>query len=544
MASVRSIDDALSLTLTTNGRVLRNLIHGADTVMSHILHFYHLSAADFVDISPAAGVLGSPWDDGLGTGGHAFGATSDCKFVSLTQVVALANATNGRVTGELVESYVMALNMRKEAHTMGAIFSGRQPIQNAIVPGGVSTLFTASDVLNFRGKLNTIRNFINRYYIPDVVYVATRSTGAGLGEDWSKYWFVGTNPGLLLSYGDYPLSGAEAPFRTITDNDKMLIARGLSTYNSTALATFHSASIAEYVDYSYYSSPTGLHPSVGVTTPDVSLVSSTSAHNQYSWLKAPRYGGNSAEVGPLARMFATYLSTTTREGLAACPKVVEAQSYSLGNIHSALSLPAAGYTAAQLVDAALAVVSAVANTTVGVFQLFSPLGRHAARALECKYVADAMYSWLDDLTLNHDTTSVATGAGAYTATFKTGSGYVEHTMPKAISYGEGLAEAPRGALGHWIKIANKKIANYQCVVPSTWNCGPKGGTGAQRGPAESVLQGIVASASHNADDAICNIARMLHPYDFCIACAVHVVAPDGKEITKFEMGLDGKTKKL
>jgi len=532
MASVRSIDDALDITLNTNGRVLRNLIHGADTVMSHILHFYHLSAADFVNISPAAGVIGSPWDNG--TGGNAFGSTSDCQFVSLTQV----NILNKGITHELVESYVMALNMRKEAHTMGAIFSGRQPTSNAIVPGGVSTLFTASDVVNFRGRLNTVRNFINKYYIPDVVFVATRSNVGG--EDWTKYWFVGTNPGTLLSYGEYPEVGTPFSATTLTSAD-MLLSRGLATYNGVAgtpnAVSFNSASIAEFVDYSYYSSQSGLHPSIGVTTPNVSLVSLTTAHDQYSWLKAPRYGGNSAEVGPLARMVATYLANVTGP---TPPKVTENQSYTLGNINSNLTLPAQ-YSVTNLVDAALGVVSLLAGTTVAVPQLFSPLGRHAARALECKFVADAMYSWLDELTTPQAAISTTT-LGGYTTTVATGSGWVEHTLPKVTKMGEGLAEAPRGALGHWITISNKKIANYQCVVPSTWNACPKG-NGSVRGPAESVLIDLNPSVSSNPDDMICNIARMLHPYDFCIACAVHVVTPEGKDIAKFDMGLDGSIKK-
>jgi len=214
---VRSIDSALNITLTTNGRVVRNLIHGADTVMSHILHFYHLAAADFVDVS----ALGSPWDSSNSQSGPVgqlpFGVLSDCKLAALTtkSILGVANLSNGGITQQLVESYVMALNIRKEAHTMGAIFSGRQPIQNACVPGGVSTLFNAADVSDFRNRLNKVRNFINSYYIPDVVFVATRST---LG--WTGYWGVGTNPGKTLSYGEYPLLGAEAPFNTITDNTK------------------------------------------------------------------------------------------------------------------------------------------------------------------------------------------------------------------------------------------------------------------------------------------------------------------------------------
>jgi hydrogenase large subunit len=527
MASVRSIDSALGITLNTNGRVIRNLIHGADTVMSHILHFYHLAAADFVNVSPAAGILGSPWDDGQG--GAAFGAMSDCQLLSLTAVNTLVSTSAGRLTGELVESYVMALNKRKEAHTMSSIFAGRHPIQNAIVPGGVTTIFTQSDINDFRTKLNSIRDFINAYYIPDVVFVATASNVGG--EDWTKYWGVGTNPGLLLSYGEYPDNGG--PFNLEAAN-AMLLSRGVVTYPTTYSA-FDTNSIAEYVDYSYYSSPSGLHPSAGATTPDVSLVSSTTAQ-QYSWLKAPRYGGAAAEVGPLARVLASYTNTNPHT------MTESGSSVTLGTAVSALTLGAT-YTVTGLVDATLAAATLLAGSTVGAAELWSPLGRHAARALECKMVADAMYSWLDDLTLNHTAGTTANSREVYTSTVNTGSGYVYVKIPKATVNGEGLAEAPRGALGHWITIQGKKIANYQCVVPSTWNCCPRG-NGNVTGPAESALTGVPASTSIDPNSAICNIARMLHPYDFCIACAVHVVNPEGKEIAKFKMDLDGGIKPL
>jgi len=534
MASVRSIDSALQITLNTNGRVLRNLIHGADTVMSHILHFYHLAAADFVNISPLDGILGSPWDDGQG--GSAFGALTTVGMVNLLT----RNPYNAGATKELVESYVLALNMRKEAHSMGAIFSGRQPTSNAIVPGGVTTLFNQGDIDAFKLKLNKIRNFINAFYIPDVVFVATRTNahdavgGQNGTQNWTDYWFVGTNPGRLLSYGEYPLAGAEAPFNTITSNStNMLLQRGVVDYPPASVTAFNTNQIQEFVDSSYYSSADGLHPSVGATTPlaGAALSAALTSGTRYSWLKAPRYGGVAAEVGPLARMMVTALGTGHT--------VVQTDSNGLSLIPA---IGSGSYTANSLVVETLkAAGTIVAGNTalLGLNNLFSPLGRHAARALECKYVADAMYSWLGELTTNNLTTDAATYQ-PYTTSQPTGSGYVYKAIPKATVMGEGLAEAPRGALGHWITIQSKKIGNYQCVVPSTWNACPTGN--AVSGPAEQALLGVNVGTGTN--DAICNIARMLHPYDFCIACAVHVVTPEGKDIAKFEMGLDGKIKKL
>jgi hydrogenase large subunit len=499
MASVRSIDSALGITLTSQGRTLRNLIQGADTVMSHILHFYHLAAADFVDISP----LGGPWNP-------AFGTTTTVKLAPLTT----ENTSNSGFTHQLVESYVAALNIRKLAHSMSARFSGRHPIQNAIVPGGVTTLFTASDVADFRTDLTAIRTFINGYYIPDVVFVASQNNIGG--DDWTTYWNVGREPGNLLSYGEYPLAGAEAPFDSFTEADeaKMLLARGASI-GIGGTPSWNIAKIKERTEFSYYDdSCDNLHPSVGLTTPDVSKVG---VAPDYSWLKAPRYDGNAMEVGPLARMVVSYLLDT---GAKDAPDTGLA----------VFTVPSR-YTITDLVGNALNALHK------GVTDLYSPLGRHACRALECKFVADAMDDWLTDL-------SASQTAGSdpdYLDSVNTGSGYVTYTIPKETKSGAGLAEAPRGALGHWITISNKKIASYQCVVPSTWNAGPRGASDGDTGPAESAVTGTTVGTGN---DAILNVARMIHPYDFCIACAVHLVSPDGKEIAKFKMDVDGKIKKL
>ncbi len=526
---MRSIDSALNITLNDNGRILRNIIHGADTIMSHILHFYHLSAMDFVDAS----ALGSPWSSG--TTGPAFGTL--CSAPALLSVTVL-NMNNNYVA----LNYVNALNIRRDAHTLGAIFSGRHPIQNAIVPGGVATIVTASDVENAKQILNKIRNFINTAYIPDVITVATL-TGQGGTPNYAPYWTVGTNPNRLLSYGEYPLAGANAPFVNITNSASMLIQRGV--VSGLNITSFDPALITEEVTYSKYSSPNGLHPSEGETEPD------PDKPGAYSWLKAPRYNGQSHEVGPLARVLASYVSgCSTLGGTVSVPNVSDAGT-ATGPVWFGST-----YNIVQLVDKAVgAVASRLGGAIIsfGYGNLYSPLGRHAARALECKFVADAMggacsaelngSSWLDALTFVSSTSEGGTNNVAY--------GYTYVQIPKATVYGTGLCEAPRGALGHWIKIQNKKIANYQCVVPSTWNNGPRGDGGpTDLGVTESVLYGLQVCAGDPANDvslqndAALNIARMIHPYDLCTACAVHVVSPEGKELVKFTFDPDGKIRRI
>jgi Ni,Fe-hydrogenase I large subunit len=394
---------------------------------------------------------------------------------------------------------------------------------------------SSSDIEEFSNLLDTVRNFINTAYVPDVVTVATLSS-----PNYSQFWSAGTNPGNLLSYGDFPIQTGTNPETLLLQRGLTIDARGATTVDFTTHPTAFLANVREYVGYSYYDAGSaalgypndGLHPSVGVTAPDVDLVGST--NQQYSWLKAPRYfyngTDNVCEVGPLARVYNTVFGDTTN-----APVVSEAKgTLTTANItvtpltHTALGgTPLAGGTY-TLAGMTLAVVGAL---PIGAADLVSVLGRHAARALECKYIADAMastgaaQSWLTELNT----------LGATSPT------YIYAKLPKKISLGAGWAEAPRGALGHWITIDKKRVASYQCVVPTTWNHGPRD-TAGNRGPAEQVLIG--AAVGTDTDSQVLNTMRFLHPYDFCIACAVHLVRPDGSTIAKVKWDTDGKIQKL
>jgi hydrogenase large subunit len=421
----------------------------------------------------------------------------------------------------VVGNYVESLTMRRKAHTMSAILSGRHPIQNAIVPGGVTTVPTVSDIATFSDLLDTIRNFINTAYVPDVVSVANA---------FPAYWTHGTDPGNLLSYGEYPI-------QTGTNPESLLLQRGIGTaalsLSLTGPPTAFLGNVREFVDYSYYDYPallagTGLHPHSGITSANVSYVNDTT---HYSWLKAPRMTASDTvcEVGPISRMVASYIAA-----LLGGPNPVVSADAGSGNV---TVTPLAGvvtgtYNLKGLVDTAFTLLA----PNPGTAGLLSVLGRHACRALECKLIADAMAAtnlpkatgeaWLTELTTN--------GITAPT--------YVYAKLPKKIALGSGWAEAPRGALGHWITIDKKRIANYQCVVPTTWNHSPMDGLN-QRGAAESALVGDAISVA-DTDATIVDILRYLHAYDFCIACAVHMVRPDGSTIAKVKMDLDGKVTKL
>jgi len=451
------------VTLNNAGRLIRNIVHAGDIVMSHILHFYHLSAADFIDFTAPGCIVGiAPW------------------VPQYTDAHMVSGATSPGTA--LIGSYVAALDIRRKCHTMISLFSGKQPCQAAIIPGGATTQFTTADVTKARTLLTTVRNFIDSTYIPNVVAVAT--IGA-----LSSYWDLGAGCGNLLSYGDFPSASGT-----------LLLKQGLGLNFGASTEAFNAANIREYVGHSYYndtSAGAGYAPFDGETDPSLGKAGA------YSWLKAPRYlsGGTTVkvcEVGPLARMAVTHLLGATE------------------TVTSSGGLVTAGstYSASTLITTAL---GAVGKT---VADLFSVFGRHAARMLECKFLADAMDGWLTELNAEAGNTA-----------------WVNHTFSSGISSGYGLAEAPRGALGHWIIVNRKKIAKYQCVVPTTWNGSPMDDSG-NRGPTEQAIFG--ENIGTGTDHQIATILRLIHPFDYCIACAVHLVSTDGKDIAKFAIDLDGK----
>lgn len=499
MASVRCQDEALGYTIAasvpatdipTNGVLIRNILHAADTVMSHILHLYHLSAADFLDFNAGVGPFDamSPWIPSYAGGD-------------------LIDASTG-LGATLVGHYVQALEIRRKAHVLCSIWNAKNPCGASPVAGGATEIATTAKINDSKALINEIRTFINTTYIPDVLTVA----GA-----YSQYWNVSQGCLNLLSYGDFP----DAQTGTL------LIKRGRAAVLS--LDTVDQTRIREYVGYSFYKdADDAKHPSVGVTRPDLAKKTAGVA---YSWLKAPRYlatGGEAKpgggfytvnepiamEVGPLARMVVTHLSGATETVTEADMPV----GTSLGEAAGGSNL--GPYTVSALITTALGLAGVTAD------KLYSPLGRHAARALECKVLADAIggtsggvTSWLDQLQAN-----------------VTGPSYLHRNIPVSGS-GAGLVEAPRGALGHWINIAGKKIFNYQCVVPSTWNFSPRD-TAGNKGPVEWALQGQTVGTDNQT--AILNILRIVHPFDCCIACAVHVVSPDGKELARCKFDTAGK----
>ena len=416
-----------------NGRIVRNLIQGANYIMSHLIHFYHLTALDYVDVTKVANYEGN--DPALVSVKNFIGRALDAGDMGMLGPFYPRYEGDFRLPDEVdraaVAHYVEALNMRRLAHEMSAIWSGRMPHNVAIVPGGVTAVPTVDEIADFMWKLQELRNFIDNVYIPDVLAVA------GV---YSDYFEIGKGCGNLLSFGVFDLEGGVADQAT----RKRLLTQGTTSASSLTYNPLDPLQIKEDVTHSWYSNPSGLYPGEGQTVPD------RDKPEGYSWVKSPRYKGEVYEVGPLARMGVTYTAGEP--------------------------------TVQKLVNDTLAYFGASPAA------LFSVLGRHAARALECKYVADAMPDWL--------------------LAIKPGEPVFKEWETPESAEGMGLWEAPRGVVGHWIDIKEGKINNYQCVPPTNWNASPRDDKG-QPGPIEQALIGVKIKDESNPFE----IVRIVRSFD-------------------------------
>jgi hydrogenase large subunit len=515
MASIRSVEDALhraipSYTIPHNAELIRNMMIGAQYVHDHVMHFYHLHALDWVDVvsalkaDPAATstLAQSLSNYSKSSPGYFADVQKKLKtFVEQGQLGIFANAYWGHPAYKLppeanlmaVAHYLDALAWQRDVVKLHAIFGGKNPHPNFVVGGVPSAISirtgggsgqdaTAVNMLGLQTVQTVIkqmREFVDQVYIPDVLAIAS------FYKDWGGR---GEGLGNFLSFGDLPSKG-------FWDTDSYLIPRGVILNRD--LSTIHPIDldadneIQEFISHSWYKysqgDGQGLHPFKGETELNYTGPKPPYEHldieQKYSWLKSPRWQGKAMEVGPLARV---------------------------------LMMVAKGdKKAKELVDYTLKTLD------VPVDALFSTLGRTAARALESKIIADEMQGWFDALMANIKAGDVRTFNDQY---------WDPSTWPSHMQ-GVGLMEAPRGGLSHWIVVDDGRISNYQAVVPSTWNAGPRDTLG-QPGAYEAALQD-----NHVMEDPKqpLEILRTIHSFDPCLACAVHVTDPDGEELVQVKI---------
>jgi len=504
LASVRAVEDALGVEVPRNAQLIRNLMNGAQYIHDHVMHFYHLHALDWVDVVSALNADPKGTSDLAqslsGWSKSSPGYFSDIQkrlkgFVESGQLGIFANGYWGHPAYKLppeanlmaVAHYLEALAWQRDAARLHAIFGGKNPHPNFVVGGVPSPIDLNSDsainakkLAEVQTVIASMRQFVDQVYVPDTLAIA------GFYKDWAER---GEGLGNFLCYGDLPEKGMLEPESFLFPRGAIL-DRDISTIHEVDL--HDDSQIQEFVSHSWYDyaggKEAGLHPYAGETSLDYDgrggvkpPFTQLDVTDGYSWLKSPRWKGHAMEVGPLARMLLLYADTNA----AAHPQAKELVDMTL----TQLDLPVRG--------------------------LFSTLGRTAARTLETKIVVDAMQTWYDNLVANIKSGDSRT----FSETL-----WDPSSWPREAK-GAGFMEAPRGALGHWIVIKDGQIDNYQAVVPSTWNAGPRDPE-TQPGAYEAALQD-----NHQLADVKqpVEILRTIHSFDPCIACAVHLSDPETGE---------------
>jgi len=496
LTSVRAVEDALGIAVPPTAEIIRNIMMTTQYVHDHVVHFYHLHALDWVDIVNAlkadpkkAAELAqsfSKWDKN--TPAYFAGVQEKIKSFAANGLGIFANGYWGHPAYVLppevnliaVAHYLDALMWQKEIVKIHAVFGGKNTHPNYLV-GGVPCSINTDEVsainserLNLVAKLIAQADeFVNEVYIPDVLAIAS------FYKDWAKH---GSGLKNYLSYGEFPTKGYAA-----VDSFKyqrgVVLGRDMSTVHP--VNPRDSQEIKEYIAHSWYSyeggDKVGIHPWAGETelnyTGPKPPFDTLEGFEKYSFLKTPRWKEQPMEVGPLSRLIVAYASGNAQ--------VKELVGSTLGK----LNVP---------VDA-----------------LFSTLGRVAARALDGALAMDWLKEYFAELMARVRINEVSTFNGTL---------WEPKTWPTDAE-GVGLTEAPRGALAHYIKIHDKGIANYQLVVPTTWNGSPRDALG-QRSSFEEALIGTPVA---KLDEPL-EILRTLHSFDPCLACAVHLYDPQGRHL--------------
>jgi len=513
LSSVRAVEDALKIDIPQNANLIRNLMQATLYAHDHLVHFYHLHALDWVDVVSAlkadpkktSELAQSISDWPLSSPGYFRDLQSRLKrFVESGQLGPFRNGYWGHPAMKLppeanlmaVAHYLEALDFQKEIVKIHTVFGGKNPHPNWLV-GGMPCAINLDDVgavgaINME-RLNLVSQIIDRtidfceqVYIPDVIAIG------GFYKDWASIG-GGLASQSVMSYGDFPDHANDY------SEKNLLLPRGAIINGKFdeihPIDLYAPDQVQEFVTHSWYSygdNQKGLHPFDGLTEPKFELgaghkgsktrIEQLDESAKYSWIKSPRWKGHAMEVGPLARYLIGYHQNK--------PEFKEP------------------------VDKLLKALDAPKEA------LFSTLGRTAARALESSWAAHKMRYFFDGLIANIKAGDTATAN-------------VDKWDPvswPAQAKGVGFTEAPRGALGHWLKIADKRIDSYQCVVPTTWNAGPRDDKG-QIGAYEASLLGTKMAVA----DQPLEILRTLHSFDPCLACSTHVIGQDGGELVSVKV---------
>lgn len=493
IASVRAVENALKLEIPLNAQLIRNIIVAAHAMHDHIVHFYHLAALDWVDVvsalkadpakTSALAESLSPWPRNSRREMEAVQAKLQ-SFVERGQLGIFTNGYWGHPAMKLapevnllaVSHYLQALEYQQIANKVVAILGSKTPnIQNLAV-GGVANAINLDNqsTLNME-KLFMIKELLEEAaaFVQQVYFVDVAAIGA-MYPEWLGYGAGVTN---YLAVPDLPTDARgtqfDLPGGTILGADLGSV-KAITSFEDP----YFRDSVTESIAHAWYDGDWDRHPWEEDTVP---RYSEWTADGKYSWVKAPRFDGKPMQVGPLAQVLVGF-----------------ATGHELITKYAKLFIERA---------------SAVAGVKLGPAVLHSTLGRIAARAIRC-----AVFS---ELALKHWGLLVENIGKGDTSIF------VPPVFPSGEQRGFGFHEAPRGTLSHWVVVKDGKIANYQAVVPSTWNAGPRDEKG-QKGPYEASLMGNPIADPEKPLEVL----RTIHSFDPCLACAIHTQDVEGRELAR------------
>jgi len=500
IASIRAVENALGIKIPFNAEMIRNIIMGIQNVQDHVIHFYHLHALDWVDIVSAlkadpkkTAQLQQSISDWKYSSEDYFRTVQNkiAAFANTGRLGPFGNAYWGHSAYKLppeanlmaVAHYLEALNLQKEIIKIHAILGSKNPHPQTFLVGGMSipvdphsqNAINADKIAEINKYIAMAKEFVEQVYIPDVLAVAP------FYLEWANYGGGHLN---YLSYGEFPEGQAGYP------NGLWFPGGVVLNGDLSQVHDVDHEKITEYVTHSWYDYTGGddkaKHPYTGEQnakytgpTPPYDFLDTD---GKYSWIKAPRYDDNAMEVGPLARMIVGYARGQK--------EIKETVDFVLNKLD------------------------------VGKEVLFSTLGRTAARAIETLITVNRIPNWVNMLVANIK-------AGDYA--IHNNEKWDPKSWPKSAR-GYGWHEAPRGALGHWVVIEDKKIKNYQAVVPTTWNAGPRDANGVRGQYEESLIGTPIADIEKPIE-----ILRTIHSFDPCLACAVHVYDEKGELRSKVKV---------
>lgn len=494
---MRAVENALGIVIPDNARIIRNLITGIQYVQDHVIHFYHLHALDWVDVVSAlkadpiktASLAQSISDWPNSSPSHFRAVQGKVKaLVESGQLGIFANGYWGHPAYKLppeanlmaVAHYLEALDWQRDVIRMQALLGAKNPHPQTFLVGGMAVPIdpnsqnglNAGSLAFMHSLAKKALEFVQKVYIPDLLAVAS------FYKEWAQ---IGAGVGNYISCGEFPNDN-----KSNTPNC-WLPAGFIRNKNLAKVEPVDHMKVTEDVVRAWYKYSDGddkaKHPWKGETVPNYTgpkpPYEFLEVNKKYSWVKSIRYDGLPTEVGPLSRMLV---------------------AYALG--HKRIK---------EVIDFVLQ------KLQVGPEALFSTLGRTAARGVETLVTAEMLPIWIAEL---------ANRIKGGELRIHNGEKWDPSTWPKEAK-GYGFHEAPRGFLCHWVIIKDKKVSNYQCVVPGGWNSAPRDAKG-QRGPFEEALINTPLADVHRPLE----ILRTIHSFDPCMACAIHLVDEQKRELVK------------